>query len=203
MKEVIYTVYYLEEVLSPIGKPYVGVSKDLINRAKHHRYHFKLDNIPTLIPIKTFYDKTESRKFENIKRVENGWQKESHINGKNVGNISGPRHKENKTGIFGLSEEEKLKNQSEGGKKMKGKVWINNGSNNKRVLQERLKEFYDQGYVNGRLDCREYKPHSGDLKRFGINNIGKIRITNGIVNKSIKKDEDIPLGFWRGMTVNK
>jgi hypothetical protein len=114
----VYTVYYLEEQKNELGNPYIGCSFRLEGRAKQHKTRLGLDYIPTLHPIQSFQTSKEARKFEQITKVANGWEKE--------GSQSGKRVKDNGLGIFALSEEEKLRNCSEGGK-IQGPKNVENG----------------------------------------------------------------------------
>jgi hypothetical protein len=58
--------------------------------------------------------------------------------------------KENKLGFFSLSDYEKTKNCSKGGKAHKGKIWITNGIKNTRILDEELNHYITLGWCKGR-----------------------------------------------------
>jgi hypothetical protein len=70
-----------------------------------------------------------------------------------------------------------------------------------KVLQENGK---NQGPANGRKNKgRKHSPEVNAKKAsYGKKNgmFGKIRITNGIENKQVEFENQIPDGFWRGMT---
>ncbi len=87
------------------------------------------------------------------------------------GKVAGPLSVKNKTGIHGMSEEDKFNSNSKGGKSSgnnkvkngtwklyridggdatRGKIWINNGEKTKRIIPERLQEFISQGWFEGR-----------------------------------------------------
>jgi hypothetical protein len=73
---------------------------------------------------------------------------------------------------------------------------------NKRIEKSETEKYLEDDWIIGRVIATFTKNHSGNLKRFGVHNIGSIRITNGKVNKNIKEGEQIPNGFWNGLTRN-
>lgn len=72
-------------------------------------------------------------------------------------------------------------------KRNENRVWINDGSCNKFVHQDRLSEFLSQGFVVGRL--QDNKGHKDTFF-----------VTNGVSNKLVKSEDEIPEGWWKGMT---
>ena len=73
----IYTVYQLNEKTNKLGNPYIGMSEDLITRAKTWKCKLKLDYIPKLIPLHTETDGQRCFNWEQHKRVEMGWRRET------------------------------------------------------------------------------------------------------------------------------
>ena len=117
-----YTVYRLEERLSPTGMPYIGCSKRLEGRAKQHQKKLALTYTPILYPIQEFSNPIEAHAFEQDMRVKNGWGREygNYIStikaGEIGGKVSGKNSFENKTKIFGLSKECEFDRNSKAGK---------------------------------------------------------------------------------------
>lgn len=166
-----YTVYYLEEQLSPTGKPYVGMTNDLKVRSRQHKYRLGLDYNPILHNIKQFINPEDAFKFEQDTKEEFGWKREKRsyndiIKGSKLGGIKGGKRGGMKNVESGHWKTlQTRENSSKGGRKVVesgqlakiasmaviGKKWINNGQKNKRVFPERLQEFFNQGYVEGRL----------------------------------------------------
>lgn len=91
------------------------------------------------------------------------------------------------------------KNQSE---KLKGRIVITKNNVNKRVYEKDLQNYLDQGWIigsklKGRTISEEQKIQNGLAHK------GRIRITNGTINKNILPEEfDLwaEKGFWRGLT---
>ncbi len=129
-----YTVYKLEEELSPIGKPYIRITGRFEERAIEHKRRLKLSYVPTLIPIKDFLTKKEARKFENQLREQNGWERE--------GAVAGRASKGGKVG------------GKIGGSIVGKYLWINKDEINKRVKPEDLYIWINNGYVKGMIKKR-------------------------------------------------
>ena len=66
-----------------------------------------------------------------------------------------------------------------------GKIWINDGVNNKFVSKSEVEYYVEQGYSVGRLVKFQE---------------GKLWITNGITNTRINNGDSIPEGWRRGFT---
>lgn len=75
---------------------------------------------------------------------------------------------------------------------------------NEKFLQVCRENGKNQGYANGKKN--KGRKHSDEVnakkgspgERNGM--FGKIRITNGKENKQVDSEDQIPTGFWRGMT---
>jgi predicted GIY-YIG superfamily endonuclease len=72
-----YTVYKLEEELSPTGMPYIGCSKRMNRRPSEHKKRLGLSYTPKLIELKTFDNPHDAFEFEQEMRVKNGWKRET------------------------------------------------------------------------------------------------------------------------------
>ena len=79
---------------------------------------------------------------------------------KEISSMTGKRSYENKTGLFALSVEEKKKYSSIGGKKagkyMSQSMWINNGTQNKRILKT---DLLPDGWIKGKVKKKERKKY--------------------------------------------
>ena len=79
---------------------------------------------------------------------------------KEISSMAGKRSYENKTGLFALSIEEKKKYSSIGGKKagkyMSQSMWINNGTQNKRILKT---DLLPDGWIKGKVKKKERKKY--------------------------------------------
>lgn len=79
---------------------------------------------------------------------------------KEISSMTGKRSYENKTGLFALSIEEKKKYSSIGGKKagkyMSQSMWINNGTQNKRILKT---DLLPDGWIKGKVKKKERKKY--------------------------------------------
>lgn len=89
-------------------------------------------------------------------------------------------------------------------KKRENVVWLNNV--NKKVSKS-LKEYYktnNSGFKDKKHNKTTIKILSKS-KNVGIHNsqFGTIWITNGSENIKLKKNETIPLGWWKGRIINK
>ncbi len=153
-----YTVYKLEEDLSPSGMPYIGFSENLYKRAYTHRSRLSLSYTPNLIPIQEFLTEKEARKFENDLREANGWEREGYAGGKSQGkkNVeSGLIQALGKSGSGGKASGKKnvesgewKKRQSSGGKML----WVHKNGIQTRCHPEKLQDYLDIGYIRGRLN---------------------------------------------------
>ena len=150
MKE--YYIYEMHELLSPTGKPYIGSSCDFYFRACNHKSKLKLDKRPKLFIIDgPYYTRTEAKRAEQPFRIANGWPDEREANsrgGKIGGPISSKRNKENGTGFCVMSEETKFDARSKAGK---GKIWINDGTTNKRINPDELEKYHQLGFSQGQV----------------------------------------------------
>ena len=70
-----------------------------------------------------------------------------------------------------------------------GTVWITDDKTNKKIKKELLEEYIKCGYRKGRISLNKIKMPS--IK-------GKMWITNGLVNRTIELNGNIPDGFWKG-----
>jgi predicted GIY-YIG superfamily endonuclease len=156
-----YTVYKLEEDLSPSGMPYIGCTIDIKRRSRQHKRRLNLSYIPNLIPIQEFSTKKEARKFEDDLREENGWKREIDmikIQGrKNVesGHLQSISSKAGKISGRISVESGHLQSISSkagkiGGKKMKGKLWMNKNGENSRILPQFINQYLQNGWSLGR-----------------------------------------------------
>jgi hypothetical protein len=77
---------------------------------------------------------------------------------KETASIAGKKSYENETGLFSLTKEEKKKASSKGGKKagkyMSQSMWINNGSQNRRILKT---ELLPDGWIAGKVKKKKRK----------------------------------------------
>jgi len=135
-----YTVYKLEEDLSPSGMPYIGCTIDIKRRSRQHKRRLNLSYIPNLIPIQEFSTKKEARKFEDDLREENGWKREI-----DMIKIQGRKNVES-----GHLQSISSKAGKIGGKKMKGKLWMNKNGENSRILPQFINQYLQNGWSLGR-----------------------------------------------------
>jgi hypothetical protein len=70
-----------------------------------------------------------------------------------------------------------------------GSQWYNNGFMNKFIKPEEFEIFKKMGWERGKMVPENKQPP---------NHKGKIRITNGVINKFWNPVEPIPDGWWRG-----
>lgn len=70
-----------------------------------------------------------------------------------------------------------------------GSAWYNNGLMNKFLKPEEFAIFKQMGWERGKMVPKDKLPPSHK---------GKIRITNGVINKFWNPAEPIPEGWWRG-----
>lgn len=70
-----------------------------------------------------------------------------------------------------------------------GSAWYNNGLMNKLIKPSEFEIFDKMGWKRGRMVPKDKMPPD---------HTGKIRITNGVINKYIYPTEPIPEGWWRG-----
>jgi hypothetical protein len=79
---------------------------------------------------------------------------------KQTSSIGGKKCYENGIGLFSLTEEEKKKASSKGGKKagkyMSQSMWINNGIQNKRILKT---DLLSDGWIKGKVKKKERKKY--------------------------------------------
>ena len=73
----IYTVYQLNEKQNKLGNPYIGMTYNILQRSKQWKSNLKLDYIPELIVLHTETDGQRCFNWEQNKRVEFGWPRES------------------------------------------------------------------------------------------------------------------------------
>ena len=144
----IWYVYEMHEVLSPTGKPYIGVSADLKTRKYGHRKVYKLDHTPELIAIDgPYYTSKEARAVEQHYRLANGWLIEGYIQGKIAtenGQIQALAKKNIENGLHYIA--------SVNGGKITGKMlWVNKDGKNKRVKPSLLKDYLDRGFKRGQI----------------------------------------------------
>lgn len=139
-------IYEMKEVLSPTGKPYVGSTCNLYNRTAKHKHIHRFNKTPELIVIDgPYFTRKEARTVEQPYRVANGWPHENeqlYKNGKKNGKNQGKKNAENRIGVCNFQ------SQSKGGK---GKIWINDGNINKRILPEHLDEWSQKGFIKGNI----------------------------------------------------
>lgn len=96
------------------------------------------------------YDRTKQNKlYWNSLNEEEKNEKIKHL--KKQSKIGGMKSKENKSGFHGLSEKEKIKNASKGGKSHVGKKWINREGKNLRVPAILLDSYIENGWKLGLL----------------------------------------------------
>jgi hypothetical protein len=140
----IWYVYEMRSVLSPTGKPYIGSSKDFYGRKYYHKFKFKLNHIPELIPIAgPYYTRKEARRAEQPFRVENGWPHENEACIKGGKNSNGGKiNVENGSGFCNFEARSKAG---------KGKIWINNGIKNKLIYPKEFDQWFSKGYNKGML----------------------------------------------------
>jgi hypothetical protein len=86
---------------------------------------------------------------------------------KETASISGRKSYENKTGLFSLTKEEKMKASSKGGKKagkyMSQSMWINDGEKNKRIL--RVQSIPD-GWIGGKVKKKKRKRYGRSWEEY-------------------------------------
>jgi hypothetical protein len=70
-----------------------------------------------------------------------------------------------------------------------GSQWYNNGLMNKFIKPEEFEIFKRMGWERGKMVPKDKQPP---------NHKGKIRITNGVINKFWNPADPIPEGWWRG-----
>jgi predicted GIY-YIG superfamily endonuclease len=136
----LYYIYEMREVLSPIGKPYIGCTEDPFKRARDHKYNHNLETIPELLFVAMFTDKKEARAYENDQREANGWEREGAIAGKKA-SITNVRS--------GQFREFVVAGGMVGGKIVGNMNWINDGTINKRIQPELLKQYLADGWKAG------------------------------------------------------
>lgn len=71
-----YYVYELKEKVNKYGNTYIGLTNDLIRRAKQWKYKLKLEYIPELIVMDTFTNEKKAFDFEQFQRIIRGWPRE-------------------------------------------------------------------------------------------------------------------------------
>jgi hypothetical protein len=86
---------------------------------------------------------------------------------KETASISGRKSYKNKTGLFSLTKEEKMKASSKGGKKagkyMSQSMWINDGEKNKRIL--RVQSIPD-GWIRGKVKKKKRKRYGRSWEEY-------------------------------------
>lgn len=86
---------------------------------------------------------------------------------KETASISGRKSYENKTGLFSLTKEEKMKASSKGGKKagkyMSQSMWINDGEKNKRILGV---QSIPDGWIRGKVKKKKRKRYGRSWKEY-------------------------------------
>jgi hypothetical protein len=86
---------------------------------------------------------------------------------KQTASIAGRKSYENGTGIFSLTEEEKKKASSKGGKKsgkyMSQSMWINDGTQNRRILKT---EILPDGWVLGKVKKKKRKRYGRSWEEY-------------------------------------
>ena len=77
---------------------------------------------------------------------------------KETASIAGKKSYENGTGLFSLTEDERKKASSKGGKKagkyMSQSMWVNNGTQNKRILKT---DILSDGWIKGKIKKKKRK----------------------------------------------
>ena len=90
-----------------------------------------------------------------------------------------------------------------------GRLFVNDGVNNRMIKPEQLDEFLSNGFVRGRILPHVHRSSTvSDATREKVskNHKGRIRVTNGIDNKSIwpeQLDEYLSNGYYKGMTIKR
>ena len=112
-------------------------------------------------------------------------------NGKKTGSIYGPLFKKKKIGIFGLTEEEKRKNQK-----------LAYESKMKKYPKGHLKFKQSEDALRKQKEGQRKNKHQQGIKN---SQYGTCWITNGKENKKIRKEELdiwIKLGYYKGRVKN-
>lgn len=117
--------------------------------------------------------------------------------------ISGKKCAKLKRGMFGLTKEERLSASSKGGKKagkyMSQSMWINNGTQNKRVLNT---ELIPDGWVKGKVKkpknrpankrtWEEYKETFADIDKQRLEYLKHVDLTKYGIVTIISKDWNV------------
>ena len=90
-----------------------------------------------------------------------------------------------------------------------GRLYVNDGINNRMIKPEQLDEFLSNGFVRGRILPYVHRSSTvSDTTREKVskNHKGRIRVTNGMDNKSIwseQLDEYLANGYYKGMTTKR
>ena len=204
---------------------YVGSGKDWIKYLKKYKFTYK--DIFTTV-IKELYSEEDLRTwgiyYSNLysiknrdlwanKKIEEGsggfleWvsshagkiggkknRESGHMSrlGKQTGSIQGKKNVD--TGFL-------LSIAHLGGSKSKDKIWIYKDGKNKRIKDNEKQHYLEDNWIIGRVVPTFTKNHTKETKeRLKKINSNTIRITNGKINTTIKKDQTILEGFWKGVT---